>query len=241
MPHRALSDPRARLRRIAARSRGIRSRSRAGESRTRGRRAGVQRGRHQVPDARLEHQAVRREPSRHPHPAPPLVPHLEDLLVPYRLRDLVEVVRPFDVLEPPGDVQVEALPDPAGPVPELRRERRHQLQLRRREDTAEPELGGGVRRSREEQRLGLVGGEAGEPGAVPAEQAVSAGRATISVDRDARRGQRLDVAVDRPDRDLELGGQLLRRELAPCLEQHQQGEQPTRAHPAILPSFPDGF
>ena len=55
-------------------------------------------------------------------------------------------------------------------------------------------------------------------------------RAALGVDRDARRAERLDVAVDRPDRDLELAGELGRGEPAAGLEQQEQGQQPGRAH-----------
>ena len=86
----------------------------------------------------------------------------------------------------------------------------HHLELRGGDDRAETQLRGGTGQAGEEQGLGLVGGHAGQPRAVAVDEPDPTERAALREDRDAGRAQLLDVAVDGPDRHLQLA-----RELAP--------------------------
>src|SRR5205823_3005315 len=90
-----------------------------------------------------------------------------------------------------------------------------------RERVAEPE---------QWDELGLPQRQPGHIGAVALDQTDAAVSSRFRVDRDARRGERLDVAVDRPDGDLEPLGQLARRRALAALKKHQDGEQTVRAH-----------
>ena len=101
---------------------------------------------------------------------------------------------------------------------------------RGRELAAEAELGRRPGHAGREERLRLVGGQPGEPRAIAAREPVAAGGPAHGVDRDARRGERLHVAVDRPHRDLEPLGDLGRGQLPARLEQEQQRDEPRRAH-----------
>ena len=55
-------------------------------------------------------------------------------------------------------------------------------------------------------------------------------RSPFGVDRDAGLGQRLDIAVDRPDGDLELLRELRGRHPAAGLEEEQDIDEPRGAH-----------
>jgi hypothetical protein len=136
----------------------------------------------------------------------------------------------FDAPVPAGDVQVEPLGDVPGAVAQLGRQRGVELELGRREHRAEAQLGRGHRQPGQRQRLGLLLGHPGEPGAVAVDQAVTAGPAAIGVHRDAGGRQRVDVPVDRPHRHLELFGQLLGRHPAAVLQQQEDGQETARAH-----------
>ena len=133
-------------------------------------------------------------------------------------------------LEPARRVEVEALGDPAGPRPELRRQGGHDLEPGGRDDRPEPELRGRPRQPAQEDRLGLVGGQAGQPRPVAVDEADAAVRPALGVDRDAGLGERLDVAVDRPDRDLELVGELRGRHPAAGLEEQQDVDESAGTH-----------
>ena len=61
-------------------------------------------------------------------------------------------------------------------------------------------------------------------------------RAAFRVHRHARGAQRLDVAVDRPDGDLELAGELGGGHAAAGLEEQEQGDEAGRTHVEILPN-----
>ena len=62
-------------------------------------------------------------------------------------------------------------------------------------------------------------------------------RTALGVDRDAGLGEGLDVAVDRPNRDLELLGQLGRRHPAAGLEEEQDIDEAGGAHVQSIPRF----
>ncbi len=144
----------------------------------------------EVPDARLEDQAVGVEFALDLlRLGPAAVAHLDSPLVPHGIGERYEngwgVLRPV----PAESVEVEALSDPVGSVPQGGRERRNQFQLCRREHLAQSQV---VRRTGhpgQEQRLGLVGVQSGEPGPVAAEQLVAATVPGVPVDRNARAAQ----------------------------------------------------
>ena len=71
---------------------------------------------------------------------------------------------------------MEALDEARGARPELRWERRHDLELGGRHDRPEAELRGRPGQAGQEQRLGLVGGHAGEPRPVAVDEADPAER-----------------------------------------------------------------
>ena len=73
-------------------------------------------------------------------------------------------------------------------------------------------------------------GQPREPRAVAAGEPVAARRAAHRLDRDARGREGLDVAVDRPHRDLEPLRDLRRRELSPRLEQEEERDKPCGPH-----------
>lgn len=122
---------------------------------------------------------------------------------------------------------------PADPVrvgPQFLRQCGPHLELGRGEDGAQAQLGGGTGRSGEEEGLGLPGGEAGQPGAVAVEEAVATGVARVAVQRDARRAQCLDVAVDRAHGHLQLLGELGGGHPAPGLEQEEDRDESAGLH-----------
>src|SRR4029079_12099444 len=109
-----------------------------------------------------------------------------------------------------------------------------------RDDRAQPELGGGSGQARQEQGFGLLGSHAGQARPIPVDEADAAGRATLGVDRDPRRTELLDVAVDRPDRHLELARQLRAGHATALLQEEQQIDQATGAHPDRVPPLMTG-
>ena len=181
---------------------------------------------HHVPLAALEHDAVRLQDPRHVgRRDPAAVADLDPPLVPDRVRDRVQVRRRVAVVIPPGRVEEEPLGDPGRSLAQLRRQRRVQLELGRGQHRAQAELGRRARHPGELQRLRLGGGQPGQPGPVPAQELVAAGRAGVAVDRHPRLAQRLDVTVDRPHRHLELGCELGRGQPPAGLQQQQNGNK----------------
>ena len=116
---------------------------------------------------------------------------------------------------------MEPVLEPAGAVTLIWRQRCQQFQLGRRCRAAESERGGSTGHANEEQRGRLLLGEAGEAGAVAVDQAVSPGAALLGVHRNSGGRERLDVAVDRALRDVELLREFARREPVTRLEQEE--------------------
>ena len=133
---------------------------------------------------------------------------------------------------------MEALADPPRPRPQLGGKSRQQLKLRRGEDGAQAQLRGGTWHARKEDRARFVGGEAGQPGPIAIDELIATGWPAVAVQRHASLCQRVDVAVNGAQRDLQLRGQLARRHPAACLEEQQDREQPARPHVPILPGIP---
>ena len=133
-------------------------------------------------------------------------------------------------LEPAGRIEVEALDQARGPRPQLGRQGGHDLELCGGHDRPEAELGGRAGEPGQEQRLGLVRGHAGQPRPVAVDEADAAVRPALGEDRDAGRAQLLDVAVDGPDGDLQLTGELRRGQAAAALEQEQQVDEAAGTH-----------
>ena len=93
-----------------------------------------------------------------------------------------------------------------GVLAEGRREGLHELAQGR------PDLGRGVGRpGDQEERPGLVGGQAAQVGACPADQLPPAAAPGLGVDGDPGHGEALEVAAGRPLADLELLGPARRR------------------------------
>ena len=132
--------------------------------------------------------------------------------------------------EPSPRVEVEVALGAARPLLQLGRQGRKHLQPRVREHTAKAELRRGSRG--DEERLRFCGGQAGQLGAVPAGEAIATGRAPNRLHRHAGGAEGLDVAVDRPYRDLEMRRELLRRQLPAHLQEEQERNEPGRPHRA---------
>ena len=81
-----------------------------------------------------------------------------------------------------------------------------------------------------EERLQLVVGKLGDRTTVVVGQHDAAAGAALHVDRYARRGEGLNVAVDRPRRNLERLSQLARGPAAFTLQQQKARDQPLIAH-----------
>jgi len=191
--------------------------------------------RHQVPAPGLEDQPVRFQPPVDVgRILPPPVADLQHAAVPDRAGDSRQQRHLVGRRVPAGGVEVKAGLDPPDLVAELGRQGRQQFELRRRQHRAEPQVRRGPGQAGQDQRPGLVGAQAGQPGAVAVEQLVAAAVPGVPVQRDAGLVQRLHVAVDGADRDLELGGELRGGHPPPGLEQEQEGDEPARAHVLIL-------
>ena len=97
------------------------------------------------------------------------------------------------------------------------------------EESKSPEL---EREERRLERLRLRGREPGELRPVTAGQPIAACGPPQRLDRNTGGSERLDVAVNRPDRDPEVGGELGRGELPPQLQEEKQRHQPRCPHRA---------
>ena len=102
---------------------------------------------------------------------------------------------------------MEAFNEPRRARPQLRWQGRQDLEPRRCDHRAEPELRGGAGQAGEEDGLGLLPGEAGQPGAVAIHELDASVGPALGIDRDAGSAQGVHVPVDGPLRDLELAGQ----------------------------------
>ena len=106
----------------------------------------------------------------------------------------------FDEPEPARRIEVEALDKPGGSAAKLGRQRGKHLEPRGGDHRAETELGGRPRQAGQEERLCLVGRQAGEARPVPVDEADPAVGPPLGIDRHAGLGERLDVAMDGADR-----------------------------------------
>ena len=86
------------------------------------------------------------------------------------------------------------------------------------------------RHAQDEQGLRLVRAQAAEREPVTVHQPAAAAGTRLGDDRNTRGAERLQVPVDRPDADPELGGERPRGSRAPRLEQQGQREQAVGAH-----------
>ena len=191
------------------------------------------RRRHQVPPAGLQHQPVRLQPPVDVGrllPAP--VADLQHPAVPDRAGHRRQQRHLVRLPVPARGVQVEPGLHPPDLLAQAGRQGGQQLELRRGQHRAEPELGGRARQPGQRQRLGLVGAQPGQPGAVAVHELVAAAVPGVPVQRDAGLVQGLHVPVDGADRDLELTGQLRGRHPAPGLQQEQDRDQAAGAHDA---------
>jgi hypothetical protein len=192
---------------------------------------GVGSPRDDVPDAALQHESQWFD--RPIHGARPLAAPVADLYalgLPDRSGEQLEIAQLLRRLEPAGGIEVETLRHPTGPRPKLGRQRGHDLQACRGDDRAKSKLRGRARHTGQEHGLGFVRGQARQAGAVAVHQPDAAMRASFRVDRNAGLGQRLDVAIDRPNGHLELPGQLTCRHPVACLEQEEDVDESAGAH-----------
>ena len=151
-----------------------------------------------------------------------------------------QIAQAGDLLRAPGEparhVQVDE--GRAGPFPAGTTTRRRlaepsgqpDLAVGRVQGLVETELAQDAGHAQDEQGLGLVGTQAAQREAVAVHEPAPAAGTGLGQDGDPGRGQRLEVPVDRPDGDLELGRQGPGRRPAPRLQQQDQGQQPVGAH-----------
>ena len=123
---------------------------------------------------------------------------------------------------------------PLRAVAELVRKGGEHLQLRVRDDGAQPELCRRTGDAGQEQGLRLVFRQTGEACSVAAGKPVAAGRSSLAPNRDAGCGQRLEVPLDRPDRDAVLVGELLCRHRSARLEGEEERDETGRTHNSTL-------
>jgi hypothetical protein len=116
---------------------------------------------------------------------------------------------------------MKAIPDPAGALPHARRHRRQQFEPPRAQSRAQAEIGRGTRQAGEGQGFRLHRRQPGQLRPVAVEQAEAAAGAAIGIDRYAGGAEMIDIPLDRPQGDLELGGQDIGRQPPPELEQDE--------------------
>ena len=192
-------------------------------------------GRREVPRAALEHETVGRQAALDlARRLPAAVGDVDDPVVEHRLGERGEVRGLLGRVVPRRDVEPEPVAQAPGPHALGGPERGQQLALGRGSLLAEPEGRCRAGQADHEQRQCFVLGEPGQARAVAVDEAVAARAALLGVDRDARGRQRLDVAVDRAQRDLELARQLARGHAGSGLEQHQDREEPAGTHAATV-------
>ncbi len=156
----------------------------------------------QVPDARFQHQSERIDLARD-RAFPSLVVEPHARVVPERGGKAGQYLGRLGTRIPAVRVEVKARTDALGPRSGSRRQAREHLELGCGRVRADAEVCGRLADTREQERLGFRGREAGERRAVALEQAEAAVAAALGKDRDARGAQLVHVAVDGPDRDVE--------------------------------------
>ena len=162
------------------------------------------------------------------------VAHVDAPAVPHRLAQCGEEGHALLPPEPPGSIDEEPLPHPLGAAAQLRRQRGIDLRLCRHEHGAQPELARRRRQPGEPERDRLVRREPGEPRLVAVDELDAAARSALGVHGNAGLAQRLDVAVDRSQRHLQLLGQLRSRHPTAVLEQQEQLEEAAGAHSSTV-------
>jgi hypothetical protein len=131
---------------------------------------------------------------------------------------------------PTADVDVDALADVLGAPAVGRRDGGEEFDQGRFRGAAETEVGEEARRIAEEEGADLGFGQTGGVGAEAVGKRPTAAGAALGVDGDAGAAEGVHVAVDRPLRDLEAGGEFARGQAAMDLEQEQDREQAIGAH-----------
>ena len=170
---------------------------------------------------RLQHQAQRIEDAIH-LAARAAVPNRDAPALPDRVGQGAEVRHLLGRMEPARGVEVEAFDQAGSAHSQLGRKRGQDLQPRGRHHGPEPELRRGSGQPGQEQRLGLVAGQAGQARAVAVDQLDPAMRTAFGIDRHAGRAERVDVAVDGPLADLELACEDGGRHPTACLQKEKE-------------------
>jgi hypothetical protein len=122
-----------------------------------------------------------------------------------------------------ADARADPRPSPCAP--------RRDLEHGGRESRPEAEFLRAAPRSGDQQRERLVVVQSGELGLEAGQQREPAVPAALGVDRDAGRGQRLDVAQHGTGGHLQLTGQRVRGQPTALAQQQHQRDQPVGAHP----------
>ena len=102
--------------------------------------------------------------------------------------------------------------------------------MRRVQGPVKTELAHRFRHAQDEQGLGLLGPQPAQREPVAVHQPASAAGPGFGDDRNARRAERAQVPVDRPDADPEFGGERPRGRPAPGLEEQDQRKQAIGTH-----------
>jgi hypothetical protein len=139
--------------------------------------------------------------------------------------------------EPARQVEVDERRPRAALVRQTRRD--PDLALRGREGGIQPELADGARHPEDEQGLGLLGAQAAKGKTVSVQQLAAPARTRFGADGHACGPECLEVAVDRPDGDLELLCECHGGRPSPGLEQEHQGHQAVGAHKSRLEQIAD--
>ena len=104
------------------------------------------------------------------------------------------------------------------------------LAVRRGGSALQAELAEGAGHAEDEQGLGLFRAQPAERESVAVQELAAAARARIGADRNAGGAERVEVPVDRPDRHLELAGEVRGGRLSAGLKQQNQADQAVGAH-----------
>jgi hypothetical protein len=122
---------------------------------------------------------------------------------------------------------------PPGILAQIRGQRGHQLVLRGDHCSIEPECRRRAREPCEEQRAGFALRQPVQPHAIAVEQTIAALGAAIGINGNARRRERVDIAIDRAHRHFARFRQLGRGDLPPGLERGEDRQHPARAHGSL--------
>ena len=184
----------------------------------------------QIPLARLEYQASGIDGVAHVAVVGPGVLQGQSPARPHGIGDRRQPRQRTRGPIPAGGVHEDPPADSLRGDPTGGRQGGQDLALHRVQRGAEAQLVEWTWDAHEKEGFGFSGGESSEIGPVPVEEADSAVGTPGGVDRHPRRAECVHVAVDGPDRDLELPRQLRSGKTAPGLKKEDDGDEPVGAH-----------